>query len=103
MCAGCQTTERQVRRDQNILRLVESYRTGEQVRPANLEKNWQLIDARRLRHVQELDATKLLIKETYLKDQRRWIESAPKRHDAFHTIFSGRPQKIEETWRWMGP
>lgn len=103
ICAGCQTPERQARRDDNILRLVESYRMGERVRPANLGKDWQLIDAQRLQHVQKLDATKLLIKETHLKDQRRWIESAPKRQDAFHTIFSGRPQKIEETWRRMGP
>ncbi|MCH8241744.1 MAG: hypothetical protein IH897_03910 [Planctomycetes bacterium] len=104
-CAGCQTPERQAKqatRDRNILELFEQYKAGEQVRPANLDKNWQLIGEQRLEHVTRLDATLLLIEETHLEDQRRWMELAPTRQEQIHSIFSGRPEKIERTWRWLG-
>ena len=104
-CAGCQTPERrakQATRDQNILSLVEQYKAGEQVRPTNLDENWQLIEEHRLQHVKKLDRTLLLIKETHLEDQRRWMELAPIRQEQIHSIFSGRPEKIERTWRWLG-
>ena len=105
ICAGCQTPERRAKqsaRDRNILELVELYKSGEQVRPANLEENWRLIEEHRLEHVKKLDATLLLIKETHLKDQQRWMELAPIRQEQIHSIFSGRPEKIERTWRWLG-
>ena len=104
-CAGCQTPERrakQVARDRNILELVEQYKAGEQVRPTNLDEDWQLIEEQRLEHVEELDATLLLIEETHLEDQRRWQELAPTRQEQIRSIFSGRPEKIERTWRWLG-
>ena len=104
-CAGCQTPERrakQATRDQNILKLVERYKAGEQVRPANLDDDWRLIEEHRLEHVKKLDATLLLIKETHKEDQKRWMEQAPIRQERIHSIFSGRPEKIERTWRWLG-
>ncbi len=104
-CAGCQTPERQARqaeRDRNILKLVEQYRVGEQVRPSNLNEDWQLIEEQRLEHVKRLDATLLLIEETHLEEQRRWMELAPTRQEQIHSIFSGRSEKIERTWRWLG-
>ncbi len=105
VCAGCQTPERQAKqaaRDRDILKLVELYKTGEQVRPGNLDKNWKLIETQRLEHVEKLDATLLLIEECHLEDQRRWHELAPRRQEQIHSIFSGRPEKIERTWRWLG-
>ena len=104
-CAGCQNPERRAKqetRDQNILKLVEQYKAGEQVRPTNLDKNWQLIAEQRMEHVKKLDATLLLIEETHSKDQQRWMELAPVRQEQIHSIFSGRPEKIERTWRWLG-
>ena len=80
-CAGCQTPERrakQAARDRNILELVEQYKAGERIRPTNLDENWQLIEEHRLEHVEKLDATLLLIEETHLEDQRRWLELAPR-------------------------
>ena len=104
-CAGCKTPERQAKqatRDQNILDLVEQYKTGEQVRPANLTADWRLIEEARLQHVKKLDTNLLLIKETHQKDQQRWRELAPVRQEQIHSIFSGRPEKIEHTWQWLG-
>ena len=60
------------------------------------------IEEKRLEHVEKLDATLLLIEETHLEGQRRWHELAPIRQEQIRSILSGRPEKIERTWRWLG-
>jgi|GEM_PF-2992417 len=103
--AGCQSArfkEKQAERDENIRQVAQWYQEGEADRPVRLDANWQLIEAQRLEHVEKLDATTLLIKQTEIDDRKAWRDGKPARRDGVYSIFSGRPEHIRHYWHAVG-
>lgn len=103
--AGCQSArfkEKQAERDEHIRHVAQWYQDGEAGRPARLDANWELMEAQRLKHVEQLDATTLLIKQTHIDDQEAWRDGKPARHDTVYSIFSGRPEHRRFYWHAVG-
>jgi hypothetical protein len=105
MSGGCQDARfkaKQDARDEHVRMIAEWYHESETGRPTSIDDNWKLIETQRLQHVKRLDATKLMIKEAQLEDQRQWHEGKPARRETVRSVFSGRPEHIQHYWHHLG-
>ena len=105
LVGGCQDPQyKNVRatRDQRIQELLKEYGGREKVRRANIDEVMTRVETEELERVEAMDATLLLIKESHQRDQREWLEQAPRRHEMLRSSLAGKPEQIPGSWRKIG-
>ena len=73
----------------------------EMERPDRLEAFRTLHQELEAEHARQLGKTLKRIEESYLKDQRDWLEQEPVREEKVHDILGGKVDTVPKTWAKM--